>query len=144
MSLRSKSRAHALQMLFQWEISREDPKAIEARFWQMARAEKTTREFAEFLFEGTAASATDIDQALTKHAENWRIERMATIDRAILRLGAFELATEKTPPKVVINEAVELAKQFSSEDSAAFVNGVLDSLLRGRQTKAKGSGGAAG
>ena len=133
MSLRHKSRAFALQMLFQWEVGRQDPKRIEDRFWRMVRAEKATRAFADELFEGVVAASAELDQLLQTHADNWRVERMASVDRAILRLAAYELRTKKTPPKVVLNEALELAKQFSSQEAAPFINGVLDSLLRSLQ-----------
>jgi len=130
MSLRTKSREFALQMLFQWEIGRQEPKRIEDGFWRIARAEKTTKEFANQLFEGAVAEANHLDDLVAAKAENWRPERMAVIDRAILRLAAYELRQAKTPPKVVLNESIELAKKFSSEDSAGFVNGVLDALVR--------------
>jgi N utilization substance protein B len=130
MSLRTKSREFALQMMFQWEIGRQEPKRIEDGFWRIARAEKTTKEFANQLFEGAVAEANQLDHLVAARAENWRPERMAVIDRAILRLAAYELRQAKTPPKVVLNESIELAKKFSSEDSAGFVNGVLDALVR--------------
>lgn len=128
MSLRSKGREFAMQMLFQWDMSPEDRKKLEARFWRGAKAAGTTRAFANSLFEGAAAEAAQLDEILSAHTENWRSERLAAIDRAILRLAAHELKKGETPPKVVLNEAVELAKKFSSEDSAAFVNGVLDAV----------------
>jgi transcription antitermination protein NusB len=130
MSLRHKSRECALQMLFQWEIGHQDPGRIEDGFWRMAPAEKRTREFANELFEGTVASAGELDALVAARSENWRPERMAVIDRAILRLAAYELREAKTPPKVVLNEGIELAKKFSSEEAARFINGVLDALLR--------------
>ena len=130
MSLRHKAREFALQMLFQWEIGRQDPRRIEEGFWRMARAEKTTRALANELFENSVKCAAELDAMVAGHAQNWRLERMAVIDRAILRLAACELRTGKTPPKVVLDEAVELAKSFSSEDAAGFVNGVLDALLK--------------
>jgi len=130
MSLRHKSRECALQMLFQWEIGRQEPGRIEDGFWRMAPAEKRTREFASQLFEGTVASAAELDALIAARSENWRPERMAVIDRAILRLAAYELRQAKTPPKVVLNESIELAKKFSSEGAARFINGVLDGLLR--------------
>ena len=117
-------------MMFQWEIGRQDPRRIEDGFWRIARAEKTTKEFANHLFEGAVANAAQLDELVAAKAENWRPERMAVIDRAILRLAAYELREAKTPPKVVLNESIELAKKFSSEDAAGFVNGVLDALLR--------------
>jgi N utilization substance protein B len=137
MSLRHKSREYALQMLFQWEIGKQEPKRIEDGFWRIARAEKTVQVFANALFEGVAAGSGQLDTLVAAHAKNWRLERMAVIDRAILRLAAYELGMAKTPPKVVLNEAVELAKTFSSEDAASFINGVLDSVLRSLPKKEK-------
>ncbi len=128
MALRHKAREYALQMLFQWEMGRQEPAGIEAGFWKNARAEKTTRAFANQLFEGAVAQSAALDQLVRKHAKNWRLERMAAIDRAILRLAIYELRARETPPKVVINEAVELAKKFSSEEAAPFINGILDAI----------------
>lgn len=131
MALRRKAREFALQMLFQWEMNAQKPARIEAGFWTYARAEKKTRDFANQLFEGSVARRKEIDAVLVGHAKNWRLERMAAIDRNILRLAVFELqGGADTPPKVVINEAIELAKKFSSEDAAAFINGILDAVLK--------------
>jgi N utilization substance protein B len=130
MSLRHKAREYALQMLFQWEIGHQDPQRIEEGFWRMARAEKTTRAWAKEFFESAVAGAAELDALIAAHAKNWRLERMAVIDRAILRLAAWELRAGKTPPKVVLDEAVELAKKFSSQEAASFVNGVLDAVLK--------------
>jgi transcription antitermination protein NusB len=130
MALRHKAREYALQMLFQWEIGRQDPRRIEEGFWRMARAEKNTRVLANQLFEDSVDGAAELDALVAEHAKNWRLERMAVIDRAILRLAACELRAGKTPPKVVLDEAVELAKTFSSQEAASFVNGVLDGLLK--------------
>jgi transcription antitermination protein NusB len=129
MPQRHKARQYALQMLFQWEIGRQEPRRIEEGFWRIARAEKSTRDFANELFEGVVKNAKELDALVSEHTENWRLERIALIDRAILRLGAHELRVGKTPRKVVVDEAVELAKTFSSEDAAGFVNGVLDAVL---------------
>ena len=129
MPQRHKARQYALQMLFQWEIGRQEPRRIEEGFWRIARAEKSTRDFANELFEGVVKNAKELDALVSAHTENWRLERIALIDRTILRLGAHELRAGKTPRKVVVDEAVELAKTFSSEDAAGFVNGVLDSVL---------------
>ncbi len=130
MAQRHKAREYALQMLFQWEIGRQDPQRIEEGFWRMARADKNVRALANQLFEGTVAGSTELEALVAEHAKNWRLERMAVIDRAILKLAACELRAGKTPPKVVVNEAVELAKTFSSQEAAAFVNGVLDAVLK--------------
>ncbi len=119
-----------MQMLFQWDMSQQDPPKLEAKFWKGAKAADKTRAFANQLFEGTAKEVSALDEIIAKHCENWRFERLAAIDRAILRLAIHEMTAADTPPKVVLNEAVELAKKFSSEESGAFVNGVLDSVLK--------------
>jgi N utilization substance protein B len=117
-----------MQMLFQWDMSRQDPAKLEAKFWRAAKAADNTRAFANKLFEGAAKEADELDALIVQHAQNWRLERMAIIDRAVLRLAIYELRTAETPPKVVLNEAVDLAKKFSSEDAGAFVNGILDAV----------------
>jgi len=124
-----------MQMLFQWDMSQQDPAKLEARFWKSAKAADQTRAFANQLFEGAAKEVKALDEIIAKHCENWRLERLAAIDRAILRLGIHELNAGDTPAKVVLNEAVDLAKKFSSEESGAFVNGVLDSVLKSLQAK---------
>jgi len=131
MALRRKAREFALQMLFQWEIGKQKSAQIESNFWKGARAERNTRVFANQLFEGAVGESEELDELIKLHAEHWRIERIAAIDRAILRLAAHELRSGKTPPKVVINEAIELAKKFSSEDAAPFINGILDAIHKG-------------
>jgi N utilization substance protein B len=124
-----------MQMLFQWDMSQQDPAKLEAKFWKSARAADQTRAFANQLFEGAAKEVKALDEIIAKHCENWRFERLAAIDRAILRLAIHELNAGGTPAKVVLNEAVELAKKFSSEESGAFVNGVLDSVHKSLQVK---------
>jgi transcription antitermination protein NusB len=125
-SLRRKSREFAMQMLFQWDISQQDLGKLEAKFWRGAKAAEQTRIFANQLFEGAAHAAPELDESIAKYADNWRPERISAIDRAILRLALHELRATDTPPKAVINEAVELAKKFSSEEAGGFVNGILD------------------
>jgi N utilization substance protein B len=134
-SLRTKAREFAMQMLFQWDMSEQDPAKLEAKFWKSAKAANQTRAFANQLFEGAAKDRAALDEIIQKHSENWRFERLAAIDRAILRLAIHEMSAAETPVKVVLNEAVELAKKFSSEDSSAFVNGVLDSVHKSLITK---------
>ena len=119
-----------MQMLFQWEMSQQDPTKLEVKFWRGAKASDNTREFANRLFEGAAKDVAALDELIVKHTDNWRFERLAAIDRAILRLAMHELRAAETPPKVVLNEAVELAKKFSSEESGPFVNGVLDAFRK--------------
>lgn len=124
-----------MQMLFQWDLSPQEPAKLEAKFWRAAKAADSTRDFANSLFEGAARDVAALDELIVKHAENWRFERLAAIDRAILRLGIHELRAGETPFKVVLNEAVGLAKKFSSEESGAFVNGILDAAHKSLQSK---------
>ena len=122
-----------MQMLFQWDMSQQDTAKLEAKFWRGAKAADPTRNFANQLFEGAAKDAANLDLLIATYARNWRLERVAAIDRAILRLAMHELRAGQTPPKVVLNEAVEMAKKFSSEEAGAFVNGVLDSFRKSRE-----------
>ena len=125
-------------MLFQWEMGKQEPAKIENGFWANARAQKSTREFANQLFENAAARTAELDPIISTHAQNWRIERISAIDRAILRLAISELRTSGTPAKVVLNEAVELAKKFSSEEAAGFINGILDAVVKSMVEKPVG------
>ena len=136
MSLRHKSREFALQMLFEWDMTRQDPARVEKLFWTSARASAPTRKFADVHFEGTVAQAGSIDVLVEKLAENWRLDRLAAVDRSILRLAIYELRSATAPPKVVIDEALELAKKFSSAEAPAFLNGILDAAFKNLETKA--------
>jgi N utilization substance protein B len=130
MSLRRKSRELALQMLFQWDVGREKPAKIEQTFWKTARAADSTRRFANELFEGAVARADESDRLAKEFSQNWRLERMAAVDRSILRLAIYELRAGTAPAKVILDEAIELANLFSSAESGAFLNGVLDAVMK--------------
>jgi transcription antitermination protein NusB len=119
-----------MQMLFQWDMSQQAPTKLEPTFWKSAKAAEQTRAFANQLFEGAAHDATALDELISKHAVNWRLDRLAAIDRAILRLAMHEMRATDTPVKVVINEAVDLAKKYSSDDAGGFVNGILDAYQK--------------
>jgi N utilization substance protein B len=134
MTLRRKSREFALQMLFEWDMTRQEPARVEQLFWKSARAAVSTREFADELFEGSVAKAGEIDDLVEKLAKNWRLERLAAVDRSILRLAIYELRSGTAPPKVVIVEALELAKKFSSAEAPAFLNGILDAAFKSLKT----------
>ena len=135
MGLRTKSREFAMQMLFQWDMSKQEERKLEVRFWKDAKAAEKTRLFANQLFEGASRSSVELDELISKFAVNWRLERIAAIDRAVLRLALYELRGSETPHKVIINEAVDLAKKFSSEESGSFVNGILDAYHKSLATK---------
>ncbi len=134
MTLRRKSREFALQMLFEWDIARQDPARIKRSFWKSARAADSTRKFANQLLEGAVAGAASADRLVEKLSANWRVERLAAIDRNILRLAIFEMRSGSAPSKVAINEALELAKKFSSADAPAFLNGILDAARKSLAT----------
>lgn len=129
-SQRHKSREFALQMLFEWEMAQKEPKLVKKLFWRAAHASEETQKFADQLFEGTVKQAGAIDEMVTKISDNWRLERLAPVDRGILRLAIYEMRVGSVPPKVAIDEALKLAKKFSSADSAAFLNGILDAALK--------------
>jgi transcription antitermination protein NusB len=141
MPSRSRSRQRALQILFSWDARRQSvDDAIDAYFSTLYEEERPERDaFAAELVRGAVRNAEQIDARIAKHAEHWRMERMPAVDRNILRLAVFEMTAEKTPVPVVIDEAIELARKFSSEASAQFVNGVLDAIHR--EALAGGSAG---
>jgi N utilization substance protein B len=116
-------------------MSPQEPAKLEAKFWRAAKAADSTRTFANRLFEGAAKEVAALDELIVKHADNWRFERLAAIDRAVLRLAIHELRIADTPFKVVLNEGVDLAKKYSSEESGAFVNGILDAVHKSMQNK---------
>ena len=131
---RHRGRERALQMLYQWEVGRADPDEVDRTFWQLPldEASEPVRRFASELWRGTVARLDALDPLLSAHAANWRLERMAVIDRLILRLALYELTSHpETPAAVIIDEAVELAKTYSSDTAAGFVNGLLDAVARG-------------
>ena len=123
------ARECALQMLYEYDVGKQPPEDIMETFWEMNEHPDKVREFANQLFSGTVARLKDIDRTIQQHTKNWRLIRMAAVDRNILRLAAFELLSDcKTPGTVVINEALEIAKKYSTHESAQFVNGILDSV----------------
>jgi transcription antitermination factor NusB len=129
MGIRRKARECALQILFQLDFDRDDiPQKIE-RFWQEHKHTDSVRQFAEILVNGTLENLTKIDDVISKCALNWRLGRMASVDRNILRFATYEiLYRDDIPDKVSINEALEIAKKFSTEESCAFINGILDKI----------------
>ncbi len=129
MGLRRTARECALQMLYQYDIGNQPMDEILDSFWEMNEHPKGVREFANELFEGSIEQLKEIDKTIQQHTKNWRLTRMAAVDRNILRLAVYEfLCDRRTPVTVVINEALEIAKKFSTHESAQFVNGVLDSI----------------
>jgi N utilization substance protein B len=135
---RRRARAAALQMLYQAEVGRAGAHETIATFWPANDAEgeidDEQRAFANGLVKETLQRLDSIDRLLAANAHNWRVERMAIVDRIVLRLAVAELLTQpETPPKVVINEAIELARTFSGEEAVPFINGVLDAVRKQMQ-----------
>ncbi len=137
---RTQSREYALQMLYQADIRHIDHEQIQQEFWQESKpADTEITAFANALFEGTFTRRTEIDATIADYADNWNMKRMAVIDRNILRLGVFELLHQKdVPSKVVINEAIELAKRFGDADSSKFINGILDAIHKKTHARKNG------
>ena len=120
-----------MQMLYQWELGGNTPEQVGATFFLERKAGGEVERFARGLFQGAVIDIERLDQLLREHAENWRLERMAAVDRSILRVAVYELLhCPATPPNVVINEALEIARRYSGQDSIQFVNGILDSILK--------------
>jgi N utilization substance protein B len=135
--LRRKGREYALQLLFGSDLggpARSNPgrKAEDfAEFWAERRAAPDVQTFAESLVRGVASHLDEIDAVIARHAKNWVIARMAAVDRNVLRVAVYELFHEPdTPERVVLNEAIEIAKKYGSVDSGAFVNGILDDIVK--------------
>ena len=134
---RHRARREALQMLFQWDVRRTPPEEIVGGYYgsllvsEDDEFERPVREpFAEELFRGVMEAVEAIDERITRHAAHWKIPRMPVVDRNILRIAVHEMLTTDTPPAVIIDEALELARKFSAEESVQFVNGVLDAVRR--------------
>jgi transcription antitermination protein NusB len=129
---RRKSRELALQMLFQLDMGKQTTDEVRKTFWSERRdLDEKVRGFADDLFRVAAERETEIDQLIERNAEHWRMDRMAAVDRNVLRAGVAEfLGFPETPRAVVINEALEIARRFSTPESVQFINGVLDGVAR--------------
>jgi transcription antitermination protein NusB len=147
MPARHRSRQRALQVLYQWDMTKRPVDEAIRTFYDTLDADKMAEEpmeekagldeeeaasgrdpFMEELARGASEMAPDIDHRIAGKSANWKLERMPIVDRNILRLGIYEMSRQDTPAAVVIDEALELARQFSGEESVAFINGVLDAV----------------
>jgi len=131
MSSRRRGRELALQLLYQLDMVKADVNKAVKAFWELQESipQEDTKEFCEDLARGTSEHSNQIDRLIEETASNWRLGRMAVVDRNILRLAVYELLyREDIPSTVTINEAIELGKRFGTEDSGAFINGVLDKI----------------
>lgn len=129
MGKRRRARECAVQMLFQIDLSGVEPAEVYAQFWEAHDMEADVRSFSQELVDGVYATRDQLDAKISKASKRWRLERMAVVDRNILRMALFEMnRSPETPPPVVIDEAIEVARRFGTDESARFVNGVLDAL----------------
>ena len=129
-------------MLYELDVGKHSKEEILRTFWQMNEQPQKVRDFAVQLFEGAVQRLKEIDKIIQLHARNWRLGRMAVVDRNILRISVFEfLSDSRTPETVVINEALEIAKKYSTHESAQFVNGILDSIRKELTEKRQKSDG---
>ncbi len=134
MAARHRSRQRALQVLYQWDLTKQPVEKAISTYYEGLYSEETLAvrpkrdKFMEELATGASEMAPDIDQRIAEKSEHWKLERMPLVDRNILRLAIYELRLQSTPPAIVIDEALELARQFSNEESVKFINGVLDAV----------------
>jgi N utilization substance protein B len=141
MPARHRSRQRALQVLYLWDLRKQPISDAIAAYYTTLGSEEdpprpeqsgelTSDEFMETLVRGASEQAPEIDRQIAEKSENWRLERMPAVDRNILRLAVYEMTGVGTPAPVVIDEALELARQFSGDESVSFINGVLDAVHR--------------
>ncbi|MCM8780017.1 MAG: transcription antitermination factor NusB [Candidatus Omnitrophica bacterium] len=131
MRKRTQAREYALQLLYKIDITKDSSEEAMLDFWQSAgkQVDSEIKEFSDRLVKGVIERLKEIDERISKHAQNWHLGRMAVVDRNILRLGVFELLyCDDIPPKVSINEAIDLAKKYSGPEAGKFVNGILDKI----------------
>ncbi|MCQ9206754.1 MAG: transcription antitermination factor NusB [Omnitrophica bacterium] len=134
---RTKARECALKILYSVDIRKEPHGEMAQLFWDEHPVIKNeVREFSTFIIDGVAKNGALIDSLISKYATNWQIQRMPTVDRNILRLATYELLfADCVPPKVSINEAIEMAKKYGDKDSGKFINGVLDKINKSERKK---------
>ncbi len=133
---RRKARELALKMLYQMELNGEDAEIALRKFCEIFPYQKEIVDYARFLLVGVTSELESLDRCIEKASEHWKLSRFTYVDKNILRIGAYEmLFSPDVPPKVAIDEAIELGKKFGSEDSKDFINGLLDRILRDRYGK---------
>ena len=135
MAARHRSRQRALQVLYQWDMTKRPVSEAISAFYSTLYSEENEQKpsrdkFMEELATGTSEMADDIDHRIREKSENWKLDRMPIVDRNILRMAIYEMSRAETPAAVVIDEALELARKFSGEESVPFINGVLDAVRK--------------
>jgi N utilization substance protein B len=128
---RRRARECALQMLFQMDVAGGPPEEVFSQYWTDQQAPPDLRSFAEDLVRGVARERVFLDNVVAGSAEHWRVARMAVVDRNVLRMAVYEMLYDpEVPPVVAIDEAIEVARKFGSEESGAFINGILDAVRK--------------
>jgi len=128
---RRRARELAVQILYQMEVNPLDPPEAQESFWQNVSASGQVKEFAFRIVEGVHEHREEIDRLIRKYSEHWRLERIDRVDKNILRMGVFELLyCDDIPVKVALNEAIDIGKKFGTEESGAFINGILDRISK--------------
>jgi len=136
-SQQRKARICAMQMLYQWEMGREDPARVQEMYWREVRSLEP-REYADKLFVAASSETPEIDAIISRFSRRWKVERLASVDRNLLRIAITEFRhSPDIPAAVVINETIEIAKMFSSDDSHEFLNGVLDAIAKEGKNETK-------
>jgi len=131
MGKRRKARESTLQILFQLEFNDSELENLFKSFWQKKKAAKEIKDYSRWLVQGIVSHRERIDRLIQSVSENWRIDRMALVDRNVLRIAVFELLyEERIAPAIIIDEAIEISKKYSSEEAATFVNGILDAARK--------------
>jgi N utilization substance protein B len=132
MGTRRKSRELTMQMLFQGDLGKQTPDEVRALFWRSRDdVDAETRGFAEDIFRVATTRQSEVDALIESHAQNWRLERMAAVDRNLLRAAVAEMvAYPNTPAAIIINESLEIARRYAAPESIHFLNGVLDAIAR--------------
>lgn len=140
MGQRRKAREHTLRILFQMEFEDSDPQEAVTQYWESRKTAGEIKEYSTWLAKGIASHQKEIDSLIQSVSEHWRISRMALVDRNILRMAVFELLYEDSiAPAIVINEAIEIARRYSGDEAATFVNGILDAIRKSMEKKKKPS-----
>lgn len=138
MGIRRKARESTLQILFQLEFNDLQSEKTIQHYWQKRKASEEVKEYSQWLVNGILTHKEEIDSVIQSVSEHWRIARMAVVDRNILRMAVYELLFEEDiAPAIIINEAIEIAKKYSSEEAATFVNGILDAIRKKWQSNKK-------
>jgi N utilization substance protein B len=139
MGKRRKGREYALQILFQMEFTNDEAGSILKNYWSSLNVPEEIKTYSEWLVQGICEHLAEVDQTIKQASKNWRLERMATVDRNVLRIAVFEMLYEENlAPPIIIDEAIEIARKFSGQQAAAFVNGILDGVYHKLQRPGPG------